>query len=99
MTYQRQLTTSPRSVWIRQRDSSSCHSARVTPVWKGRRRSVRSARRALEVEPDLFAEGVALARHVAEFFEHGQIDVGLDVAHDARVAVPVPGAADPRPGR
>ena len=48
----------------------------------------------LEVLPDLFAEGVALARDVAELLEHGEVDVRLDVAHDAGVAVPVPGAAD-----
>ena len=48
----------------------------------------------LEVPADLLAEGVALARDVPDLLEHGHVDVRLDVAHDAGVAVPVPGAAD-----
>ena len=48
----------------------------------------------LEVEADLLAEGVTVRGHIAELFEHGQVDVGLDVAHHAGVAVPVPGAPD-----
>jgi hypothetical protein len=48
----------------------------------------------LQVLPDLLAERVALLRDVVELLEHRQVDVRLDVAHDAGVAVPVPGAAD-----
>ena len=61
------------------------------------------ARVAVEVElradraavgEDLRRARVLLARHVAELFEQRQVDVRLDVAHRARVAVPVPGAAE-----
>ncbi len=31
---------------------------------------------------------------VVEFFEQGEITVGFDIAHGARVAVPIPGAAE-----
>ena len=48
----------------------------------------------LEVAQDLLAEGVAPGGDVVELLEHGQVDVRLDVAHHARVAVPVPGAPD-----
>lgn len=48
----------------------------------------------LQVQPDLFAVGVALGRDVIEFLEQGQVLIGLHVTHHARVAVPVPGAAD-----
>ena len=46
------------------------------------------------VREDLGRARVLLARHVAELFEQRQVDVRLDVAHRARVAVPVPGAAE-----
>src|SRR5262249_51563690 len=39
-------------------------------------------------------EGVFLLRQVAGFLEQRQIDVGLDIALRARVAVPIPGAAE-----
>ncbi len=45
---------------------------------------------------DLLAVGVLLLRHVADLLEQRQVGVGLDVAGDARVAVPVPGAAEVR---
>ena len=45
----------------------------------------------LEVAEDLSTQGVTLARDVVEFLEHGHVDVRLDVAHDAGIAVPVPG--------
>ena len=48
----------------------------------------------LQVQPDLLAGGVALGRDVVELLQHREVDVRLDVAHHARVAVPVPGAAD-----
>ena len=48
----------------------------------------------LEVAPDLLAERVALGGDVVELLEHRDVDVRLDVAHHARVAVPVPGAPD-----
>ena len=47
----------------------------------------------LEVAQDLLAGRVAPCRDVVEFLEHGEVDVGLDVAHHARVAIPVPGSA------
>ena len=43
---------------------------------------------------DLRRPGIAFAGDVAEFFEQRQVDVGLDVALGAGVAVPVPGAAE-----
>ena len=49
----------------------------------------------LEVAADLLAEGVAPGGDVVELLEHREVDVRLDVAHHARVAVPVPGAPDP----
>ena len=48
----------------------------------------------LEVAPDLLAEGVAPGGEVVELLEHRHVHVGLDVAHDPGVAVPVPGAPD-----
>ena len=46
------------------------------------------------VGEDLRTLGVLLGRHVAELLEQRDVDVGLDVAGDPRVPVPVPGAAD-----
>jgi hypothetical protein len=43
---------------------------------------------------DLLTRRVSLCRHIAGLLEQGHVDVRLDVASDARVAVPVPGAAD-----
>ncbi len=43
---------------------------------------------------DLFAVGVAAGGDVVEFLEHRQVLVGLDVAHDTGVAIPVPRASD-----
>ena len=48
----------------------------------------------VEVAPDLVAERVPRLRDVVHLLEHGHVDVRLDVAHHAGVAVPVPGAAD-----
>ena len=48
----------------------------------------------LEVVPDLLAEGVTPGRDVVELLEHREVHVRLDVAHHARVPVPVPGSAD-----
>ena len=48
----------------------------------------------LEVAADLLARGVAPGGDVVELLEHRDVHVRLDVAHDAGVAVPVPGAAD-----
>ena len=48
----------------------------------------------LEVAQDLLAVGVAVGGDVVEFLEHREVDVRLDVAHHAGVAVPVPGATD-----
>jgi hypothetical protein len=47
---------------------------------------------ALRVLEDLGLEGILLRRHVAGFFQQRQVDIGLDVALRARVAIPVPGA-------
>ena len=49
---------------------------------------------ATAVRPNLGTLGVLLGRDVAELFEQRHIDVGLDVAGDSRVAIPVPGTAD-----
>ncbi len=43
---------------------------------------------------DLRRAGVALGWHIARLFEKRQVDVGLDVAHAAWVAIPVPGATE-----
>ncbi len=48
----------------------------------------------LEVVEDLLAPGVAPGGDVVELLEHRDVHVRLDVAHDPRVSVPVPGAAD-----
>ena len=48
----------------------------------------------LEVAQDLLAVGVAVCRDVVELLEHREVDIRLDVAHDAWVAVPVPGTPD-----
>ena len=48
----------------------------------------------LAVLEDLEARRELHRREVLHLFEKGQVAVGLDVAGDARVAVPVPGAAD-----
>ncbi len=49
------------------------------------------ARDRLTVFQDLLAEGIFLLRDEAELFEQGQIGVGLDVAGDPGIAVPIPG--------
>ena len=93
--------SSPRSVWSTQRERSSSHSVRCTPVWNSAPiDEIESLRDRLDVLADLLALRVALLRDVLHLLEHRHVAVRLDVAHDARVAVPVPGAADaPRPGR
>ena len=48
----------------------------------------------VEVPADLVPERVPRRRDVVHLLEHRHVDVGLDVAHHARVAVPVPGAPD-----
>ena len=48
----------------------------------------------LEVAEDLLAPGITPGRDVVELLEHRDVHVRLDVAHDARVLVPVPGASD-----
>jgi hypothetical protein len=48
----------------------------------------------LEVVADLVAERVAVLRYAVELLQHREVDVGLDVAHHPRVAVPVPRPAD-----
>ena len=75
--------------------ASSSHRSAVTAVWK--HASVVEAEVAADacaVLEDLGAEGVLLLRHVADLLEQRQVDVRLDVALRARVAVPVPGAAE-----
>ena len=49
---------------------------------------------ALRVLVDLRRERVFLLRHVARFFEQRQVAVRLDVALRARIAVPIPRAAE-----
>src|SRR5690348_242565 len=51
------------------------------------------ARDGAAVFEDLRRAGIFLDRHVADFFEQRQINVGFDVAGRARIPVPVPGAA------
>ena len=46
----------------------------------------------LGVTEDLWLEGVLLLGNVPELFQQRQVDVRLDVAHGARIAVPVPRA-------
>ena len=94
-TYQRQVSSSPRSVRIRHRPASSCHSARVTPVWN-RASSTRSYRSAIasrwcRISPP---NAYAVLGDVPELLEHRHVDVRLDVAHHPWIAVPVPGAPD-----
>ena len=48
----------------------------------------------LAVLEDLEARRVLLGREVAGLVEQQHVGVGLDIARDARIAVPVPGAAD-----
>ena len=47
----------------------------------------------LEVTQDLLTGRVAPCGDVVELLEHRQVDVGLDVAHHAGVAIPVPGSS------
>src|SRR5216683_462283 len=49
---------------------------------------------ALRVLQNFRREGILLLRNVAGLLEQRQIDVGLDIALRARIAVPVPGAAE-----
>ena len=49
---------------------------------------------ALAVLEDLGRVGVLLGRHVAGLFEEGEVDHRRGVALSARVAIPVPGAAE-----
>ena len=55
---------------------------------------VEMAAEQLAVLEDLGGVGVLHGRHVAGLLQHREVDVGLDVAHAARVPVPVPGAAE-----
>ncbi len=48
----------------------------------------------LGVPEDLRGAGIALGGHEAGLLEERQVDEGLDVAHAARIAVPVPGAPE-----
>ncbi len=48
----------------------------------------------LTMGADLVAERVLLLRHVADLLEQRQVGIRLDVAGDAGVAIPVPGAAE-----
>ena len=94
-TYQRQLTSSPRSVRIRHRAVVLVPFGPGHPgVEQGVVHEVEPVGDRLEVAPDLLAEGVAPGGDVVELLEHREVDVRLDVAHHARVAVPVPGAPD-----
>ena len=45
---------------------------------------------------DLVGEAVLLLRQVAGLLQQGEVDVALDVALGAGIAVPVPGAAEVR---
>ncbi len=49
---------------------------------------------ALTMGKDLGPLRVLLGRDVTQLLEQRDVDVGLDVAGDARIAVPVPGSAD-----
>ena len=95
-TYQRQVSSSlPRSVWICHRAVSSCHCGVSHPrVEQTVGHEVEPVGNCLEVGQDLLAVGVAVRGDVIEFLEHRQVDVRLDVAHHAGVAVPVPGTTD-----
>ena len=61
---------------------------------QGERVEVELAGQELGVLEDLGGAGVVLGRHEARLLEQGQVYVGLDVAHAARVPVPVPGATE-----
>ena len=52
------------------------------------------ARHGLAVLEDLEARRELHRRDVTHLFEQGQVAVGLDIASDPGIAVPVPGAAD-----
>ena len=49
---------------------------------------------AAAVRKDLRTLGVLVLGNVAEFLQQRDVHIGLDVAGDPRIAVPVPGAAD-----
>ena len=49
----------------------------------------------LDVLADLLTECVAILRDALHLLEHRHVAVRLDVAHHTRIAVPVPGAAEP----
>ena len=74
----------------------SSHSLVSTPVWNSAS-STRPyfVRDRVEVPADLVAGRVARRGDVVHLLEHRHVDVGLDVAQHAGVAVPVPGPADP----
>ena len=63
-------------------------------VEQGIGHEVESVSDCLQMLPNLFAERVAPGRDVVEFLQHRKVLVGLDVAHHARIAIPVPGATD-----
>ena len=48
---------------------------------------------ALAVREDLGSLGVFIRRDVAELLQQRDVHVGLDVAGDPRIPIPVPGAA------
>ena len=95
ITTNRARIASPRLVETIQRAASSSQRSSVTRVWKQRVVvEVVVLCDALRVLEDLGREGVLLLRDVAELFEQRQVAVAFDVALGARIAVPVPGAAE-----
>jgi hypothetical protein len=88
---------SPRFVETTQRASSSSQRKLLDPGLEADVAvQIELAGDRLAVVEDLAAVGVLLLRHVADLLEERQVGVGLDVAGDARVAVPVPGASEVR---
>ena len=86
---------SPRWVERIQREAASSQRSSSTRVWNSASRYRSNFRAMFWLCARISGpNGILLLRHVAELFEQRQIRVGLDVAGDARVAVPVPGAAE-----
>ena len=95
MHTKRARSSSPRLVATIQRARRRPTQRRDLGLEQRRRRRGRSARRCCRLCSRISgARRVLLLRDVADLLEQRQVDVRLDVALRARVAVPVPGAAE-----
>ena len=95
MITKRARISSPRLVATRQRLIASSQRSEVISVWNSALSAKPNlSRDELAIFVDLRAVGELLRRHEARLFEQRQVAIGVVVALDAGIAVPVPDAAE-----